>query len=150
MNLNNRQSAGMGIFLIALGLMAIFGVWWLLVPGVLATAGAMAYKQRRLAGRPAEAVQVGLWCIGLALLFLTSFPFWPGVLILAGASFLIRGREVQVDEAVQRAVSQASQRRAVTRSIPTQQVPIATHPIPTPSASAVEPERPNVGDTTRL
>jgi hypothetical protein len=147
MNFNNRQSAVMGVFLIALGVMAILNLWWLLLPGVLTAAGVVGYQQRRKAGRPAEAVQVALWCIGLALLFLTGFAFWPGVLILAGTSFLIRGREVQVDEGVQRAVSQASQRSTTTRAITSQRVPISTPPASSPVG---DPEAPSVGETRRL
>jgi hypothetical protein len=120
-------------------------------PGALVAAGVIAYQQRRLAGRPNEAVQAGLWCIGMAVLFLIGFV-WPGVLFLAGASLLIRGREDAVEAGVQRAVTQMRQRRGASRPIPTQQVPITTQQIPvtrlTPQVG--EPDAPSTGETRRL
>src|SRR5689334_14063269 len=104
MNFNKRQSAAIGIFLVGLGLVMWLNLWGLLWPGALAAGGVVAYRERRRIGRTAEAVQVALWCIGLALLLLLHF-IWPGVLFLAGASLLIRGREVQVDESIQRMVA---------------------------------------------
>jgi hypothetical protein len=146
MNPNKRQSAAIGIFLIGLGLMMWLNLWWLLWPGVLAVAGVLAYRQRRI-GRPAEAVQAALWCIGLALLMLLGF-IWPGVLLLAGTSVLIRGREAEIDESVQRMVTQTRSRRATQRPITTQQVPITTQqPQAAPPAGY---EAPATGQTSHL
>src|SRR5690242_13072333 len=133
MNPNKRQTAMVGGFLIVMGLVIWLNLWWLVWPGALVAAGVAAYRQRRLIGRPVEAVQAGLWCFGLALLFLTHF--WIGVLFLAGLSLLLRGRELQVDAAIQQAISQASARRAAPRPIATQQVPITTQAPATPPAS---------------
>ena len=146
MNPNKRQSAAIGVFLIGLGLMMWLNLWWLLWPGVLAVAGVLAYQQRRT-GRPTEAVQAALWCIGLALLLLLGF-IWPGVLLLAGTSVLIRGREAEIDESVQRMVAQTRSRRATQRPITTQQVPITTQqPQAGPPAGY---EAPATGQTSHL
>lgn len=39
----------------------------------------------------AEQIAGGVFLIGLALLFLTPFPFFPGILFVIGASSLARG-----------------------------------------------------------
>jgi hypothetical protein len=152
MNPNKQQSVALGVLLIVLGLVWWLNLWSLIWPGALAAAGVIAYRQRRRAGRPVEAVQAGLWCIGLALLFLVDFV-WPGVLFLAGASILIRGREVEVDEQIRRTVAQAgSQRRAVSRAITTQQVPITTHQAPAHPAApqTAGQDAPATGQTAHL
>ena len=148
----NKQSVTAGILLIALGFIWWLNLWWLIWPGALVAAGVIAYRQRRIVGRPVEAVQAALWCIGLALLFLLDF-IWPGVLFLAGASVLIRGRETQIDEGIRRALVQAAKtRRAAPRSIPRQQVPITTSQVPvaptTPHVGIPEPA--SSGETKRL
>jgi len=145
MNLNKRQPAAIGLFLIALGLVMWLHLWWLVAPAALAVGGVLAYRERRRLGRPVEAVQAGLWCFGLALLFLTHF--WFGVIFLAGLSLLLRGRELQVDTAIQQALNQARNRRAAPRTITTQQVPITTQPAP-PAGS--EYTGPSTGQTTHL
>src|SRR5258706_4466791 len=98
MNLNTRQPAALGALLIVFGLVMWLHLWWLVAPGALVAAGVLAYRQRRLLGRPVEAVQALLWCFGLALLFVTHF--WIGVLVLAGLSLLLRGRGLMVDAAI--------------------------------------------------
>ena len=153
MNFNKQPSAALGAFLIGLGI-----VWWLnlsalLLPAALLIGGVVAYQQRRRMGRTVEGVQVGLWGVGLALLFMLHF-IWPGVLFLAGASVLVRGRETNVDAYVQNAVSQARRRPAAARPTPTQHVPITTsHPAPLPPAQ-LQPtgseRRSNTSETTRL
>jgi hypothetical protein len=148
MNPNKRQSAAIGIFLIGLGVMMWLNLWWLLWPGALAVAGVLGYRERRRLGRPTEAVQAALWCIGLALLWLLGFV-WPGVLFLAGTSVLIHGREMQIDEAVQRRVAQARSRRAAQRPVTTQHVPITTQQ-PQAAPPAAGYEAPATGQTSRL
>ncbi|MFO7167345.1 MAG: hypothetical protein DIU80_004880 [Chloroflexota bacterium] len=146
MNLDKRQPAAVGIFLIALGLVWWLDLWWLLWPGALIVGGAVAYIQRRAAGRVVEAVQAGLWGVGLGLLFLISF-FWPGLLFLAGVSVLLRGREDQVDDRVQQLLGRMKQRGAL-RPVRSQQVPVTTYQ---PQAEQPEVARPPaVGETTRL
>src|SRR5262245_28648898 len=125
MNPNKQQTAALGAFLIGLGLVMWLNLWWLIAPGALIAAGVLAYRQRRLIGRPVEAVQALVWCFGLALLFVTGF--WIGVLFLAGLSLLLRGRELSVDAAIQQAL-QSRGRRNVSRANPVQQVPITTQP----------------------
>ncbi len=100
MKLHDRRTRYLGIALIVLGLFAVFRLWWLLPTMLLATAGGYIYLQRRRMGRIPEAVQSGLWLIGLAVLFLVDFLF-PGILILAGASLLVRGHEAELDQRVQ-------------------------------------------------
>jgi len=146
MNPNNRQTAAIGALLIVLGLVWWLNLWWLVWPGALVAGGVLAYRQRRLMGRPVEAVQAVLWCFGLALVFLTHF--WVGVIFLAGLSLLLRGRELQADAAIQQAIGQARARRAPARPISSQQVPISTQaPTTLPTSSG---EAPSTGATTRL
>ena len=154
MNFNKQPSVALGAFLIGLGLVWWLSLWSLLLPAALLVGGVVAYQQRRRMGRTVEAVHVGLWGVGLALLFMLGFV-WPGVLFLAGASMLMRGRETNVDAYVQNALLQARRRRpAATRPTPTQQVEITTtHPAPSPSAQphpALRESRTNTGETTRL
>jgi hypothetical protein len=151
-NFNKQPSAALGAFLIGLGVVWWLNLWSLLLPAALLIGGAVAYQQRRRMGRTVEGVQVGLWGIGLALLFMLHF-IWPGVLFLAGASVLVRGRETNVDAYVQNALSQARRRPAAIRT-PTQHVPITTSqpaplspPQPQPSVSE---RKMNTGETTRL
>ena len=153
MNINKQPPVAVGVFLIALGLVWWLNLWALLLPGALLVGGAVAYQQRRQMGRLLEAVQVGLWGVGLALLFMLHFV-WPGVLFLAGASVLMRGREASADAYVQRVIAQARQRRPAARPTPSQHVPITTsQPAPIVPAQPQPVERPSaasVGETTRL
>jgi hypothetical protein len=144
----------LGAFLIALGVVWWLNLWSLLLPAALLIGGVVAYQQRRRVGRTVEAVQVGLWGVGLALLFMLHFV-WPGVLFLAGASVLLRGREASADGYVQNALAQARRRRpAAARPTPTQQVEITTtHPMPLPSSQprpVVSESKSSTGETTRL
>ena len=154
MNLNKQSTYTAGVILIGLGVVALFHLWALIFPAALLAGGAVAYQQRRRMGRLNEAVQVGMWGVGLALLFALHF-FWPGVLFLAGASVLSRGREDRIDAYVQRLITQFGQRgRAAARPTPTQQVPI-TSSYPQPLSPAAQPhvevERSvSTGETTRL
>lgn len=144
MNLNNRRhQAVAGVFLIAVGLVWWLSLWWLLWPGALAAAGVAAYVQRRAMGRVVEAVQGGLWGLGLALLFLAGFV-WPGVLFLAGASILLRGREDRADARVQALVSRVRRRPTAIVPVRTEQVPLTTYQAPP------EPADSAMGETTRL
>jgi lysylphosphatidylglycerol synthetase-like protein (DUF2156 family) len=122
MNLQKNQSVAVGIFLIAIGVVALFGLWNLLLPGILAVAGVVVYTQRQRAGRTIEAVQAGMWCFGLALLF-AFHALWPGILFLAGLSILARGREFDIDDRVQRLLGRA-RGRSMQRTPPTQHVPV--------------------------
>jgi len=154
MNINKQPSVALGAFLIALGVVWWLNLWSLLLPAALLIGGAVAYQQRRSLGRTIEAVQVGLWGVGLALLFLLHF-LWPGVLFLAGASILLRGRESQADSYVQNALAQLGRRSGrAARPVPTQHVPIATQQPPTPivpnTPQHTNVETPAVGETTRL
>jgi hypothetical protein len=136
MNLQKKQSVAAGLFLIAIGVVALFGLWHLLLPGVLVVAGVIVYSQRRASGRTIEAVQAGMWCFGLALLFAFQF-LWPGVLFLAGLSILARGHEFEVDDRVQRLIGRASA-RPMQRTPPTQNVPVTVVPQETAGQSQSE------------
>lgn len=150
MNVNKQQTWILGIFLIVLGLVLWLNLWWLVLPGILLAGGVLGYRQRRSVGRVNEAVQIGLWGVGLSLLFLLDF-FFPGVLLLAGLSILARGREAQIDDRLQRFVGRARVRPSATRSIGVQQVPVTTHPqAPVTSPVAPPNDTPAVGETTRL
>lgn len=141
-NLDRRQQVIAGTFLIVLGLVWWLDLWFLLWPGALAAAGVAAYVQRRAMGRTQEAVQGGLWGVGLAALFLTGFV-WPGLLFLAGASILLRGREAELDARVQGLLGRVSRRSTAIQPVRSQQVPVTT--------VSVEPsDAPSMGETTRL
>lgn len=147
MTSNRQQSVLIGGFLIALGLVWWLNLWGLLLPAVLVAAGVIGYRQRRAIGRPIEAVQAGLWCFGLGLLFLTHI-LWPGVLLLAGVSILIRGREIQIDDRVRAMV--AARRPRPAASVTSQQVPITTVQMPAAPTPQFGVPSSSTGETTRL
>jgi hypothetical protein len=154
MNLNKQSTVAAGVILIGLGVVVLFNLWSLIFPAALLVGGVVAYQQRRRMGQLNEAVQVGMWGVGLALLFLVHF-FWPGVLFLAGASVLARGREGRIDAYAQRLITQLSPRaRAAARPTPTQHVPITSsypQPLPPAAQQRTEAEKaPATGETTRL
>ena len=154
MNLNKQSTVTAGAILIGLGVVVLFNLWSLIFPAALVVGGVIGYQQRRRMGRMNEGVQVGLWGVGLGLLFLLHF-FWPGVLFLAGASVLARGREDRIDTYAQRAITQFGQRsRPAARPTATQHVPITTtypQPLPPVAQPKAEAERPvATGETTRL
>ena len=154
MNFTKQSPVSAGVILIGLGIVVLFNLWSLIFPVALLAGGVAAYQQRRQIGRTSEGVQIGMWGAGLALLFLLHF-FWPGVLFLAGASVLARGREAQIDAYVQRMAAQFGRRsQPAARPAPAQHVPIATsYPQPfVPAApQRAEAEQPVVtGETTRL
>ena len=153
MNLNKQSTVAAGAILIGLGVVVLFNLWSLIFPAALVVGGVVGYQQRRRMGRMNEGVQVGLWGVGLGLLFLLHF-FWPGVLFLAGASVLTRGREDRIDAYAQRAITQFGQRsRPAARPTPAQHVPISTtypQPLPPVAQPKAEVERPATGETTRL
>lgn len=144
--MNRQQNVVVGAFLIGLALVWWLHLGWLVWPGVLAAAGVVAYNQRRKAGRVTEAVQAGLWLLGLSLVFLLHVVF-PGIVLLIGASILIRGREQQVDDQIQQLVQNATKPRSTGHSLPTQHVPVTA---PTTKATGSEQEYSTTGETTRL
>jgi len=151
MNFNKQPSVAAGVFLIGLGLVWWLHLWTLLLPAALLVGGVMAYQQRRRMGRTVEGVQVGLWGVGLALLFMLHF-IWPGVLFLAGASVLARGRETNIDAYVQNTLAKLRRRPAAGRPMPTQHVPITiSQPAPlSPNQQQPAASKINIGETTRL
>ncbi len=125
MRIDNRQARFLGITLIALGIIAVFGLWELVLPATLAAGGWFMYVQRRQMGRTNEAVQFGLWGVGLALLLLVDMlPFFPGILVVAGASLLARGREQKIDQRVQRLTGQLQSGRRSPTAPRAQDVPV--------------------------
>ncbi|MGC8799642.1 MAG: hypothetical protein C0184_06595 [Chloroflexus aggregans] len=97
MSFQNEQTRWIGLILITLGIVTIFKLWWLVPAALLAGGGIVIYRRQRSLGRTDEALQALLWGIGLALLSLFHLV-WPGILILGGASLLLRGREAQVEQ----------------------------------------------------
>lgn len=142
-NMDQRKLRYLGIGLIAVGVFAALRLWFLLPLLVLGGIGAFLYVERRREGRIAAAVQSGLWLVGMGLLLLIQFVF-PGVLLLAGASLLLRGHEAQADQRV----SELLTRMGV-------QLPAAAGHQPA-GAQQVAIEQggtqaePNTGETTRL
>ena len=122
--MNRQQNVVVGVFLVALGLVWWLHLGWLIWPAVLVGLGAVAYTQRRQAGDTISAVQTGLWLVGLGVLFLLHFVF-PGVLFLAGASILARGREQQIDDQVQAFLGNMRSGN-IRPSFPSQRVPVTT------------------------
>ncbi|MFV9503319.1 MAG: hypothetical protein AB4911_02005 [Oscillochloridaceae bacterium umkhey_bin13] len=112
MNLNQQQARMAGLALIVLGVMVIFNLWWMLPAALMATGGVVIYRRQRALGRTGEAVQGALWGLGLALLLVLDFVF-PGVLLLGGASLLLRGREAAAEARVFGVIGSLSRRRNV-------------------------------------
>ena len=133
--MNTQRTAVAGIGLIALGLVWWLSLWWLILPAALVGGGLFGYLQRRARGRLHEGLQIALWGVGLGILFLLNFV-WPGVLFLAGASILLRGREDQVQTVAKNALARIRPSRSASRS---SSVPIETVVV-----------QPTYGDTTRL
>lgn len=149
MRIDYKQSRYLGIALIVLGVLAVLGLWGLLPTLVLGAAGVYLYTQRRQIGRIGEAVHGGLWLLGLALLFLVDFVF-PGVLLLAGLSLLLRGREHEVDSRVQHFLTHfKSQQRTVNAPPRAQQAPVQSSPV-APTTPAENDEAASTGETIRL
>jgi len=114
----------------------------------LIAGGVAAYIQRR-ALRTSEAVQVGLWGVGLGLLLLVDFLF-PGILFLAGVSLLIRGREVGIDAQIQHGISGLRRPRQNIPPAASTSVPITIHPGAASQAPVTSPDHAATGETTRL
>lgn len=137
----NRQQVVVGSVLIGVGLVWWLHLGWLVLPAALVAAGVYAYLRQRSQGQTAQAVQAGLWLCGMGLLFLVHLVF-PGVLLLAGASILMRGREHAVDDQVQGLIAMVKAPRVASAPArPAQHVPITAE-----SGSEV----PSTGETTRL
>jgi hypothetical protein len=145
---DNRRSVVVGIGLILLGFIWWLNLWWLLPPGALIAGGVAAYIQRR-ALRTSEAVQVGLWGVGLGLLLLVDFLF-PGILFLAGVSLLIRGREDRIDAQIQHGISSVRRPRQNTPPASSTSVPITIHSGAAPQAPVTSTDHVATGETTRL
>lgn len=145
---DNRRSVVVGIGLILLGFIWWLNLWWLLLPGLLIAGGVAAYVQR-CALRTSEAVQVGLWGIGLGLLLLVDFLF-PGILFLAGISLLIRGREDGIDAQIQHSINGLRRPRQNIHPAKTTSVPITIHPGAATQTPFTSPDHVATGETTRL
>ena len=145
MNLNQKQARNAGIVLIVLGLVAIFDLWWMIPAALLATGGVVIYRRQKALGRNGEAVQAALWGLGLAVLMLIDF-IMPGVLLLGGASLLMRGREAEVEARALKVVGRIGRRR--TPAMPAPQAPAATPPQPITIVEARE--QPTGTETVRL
>ncbi|MBP1468508.1 hypothetical protein EYB53_022540 [Candidatus Chloroploca sp. M-50] len=111
MNINQNQARNAGLILIVLGVVAIFNLWALIPPALLAVGGVAIYRRQKALGRTGEAVQGMLWGVGLAALLGFNVFTLPGVLLLAGASLLLRGREAQAEARLFATVGRLSRRR---------------------------------------
>lgn len=147
-----------GIGLIILGVFAALQLWWLLPPLILAGVGAYLYTERRREGRIVAAVQSGLWLFGMAVLFLFHFII-PGILVLAGASLLIRGREQETDRKISNWLDSVGIHLDPSYSVPVTYntnvpiTPVTQPPTVTPGQQpnvSVQEHKPNTGETTRL
>jgi hypothetical protein len=152
-NLNQTNTRYAGVALITLGLIAVFNLWWLIPPALLAGGGVAIYLRQRQIGRTGEAVQALLWGLGLAALLAADFLF-PGVLLLGGLSLLLRGREARAAASVDGVVARFARRRTPAVTAP------ATPAMAAPQAPAAQPqqrvtvvettERPSGNETVRL
>ncbi|NJP05038.1 MAG: ABC transporter ATP-binding protein [Chloroflexaceae bacterium] len=149
------QSFYLGIFLIVFAIMILFKLWWILALApiiALSAVGAFVYHYQRQQGHIARAVQSGLWLIGIAILLVIK-AFGVGLLLLAGTSLLLRGREEQVDAAVQQFIRQLRQRigleTAPASPIAYQAAAPSASPATEPAAPASTDE-PHTGPTRRL
>lgn len=152
MNLNQTQARYAGVALIVLGVVAIFNLWWLIPSALLAGGGLAVYRRQKALGRDGEAVQAALWGLGLALLLLVDFLL-PGVLLLGGASLLMRGREAQVEARALALVGRFGRRRAPAAPMtPAMQAPQAPAAAPQPRVSIVDASerQPTSTETVRL
>ena len=147
MNLTQQQARYAGFALIALGAVAFLDLWWAIPLALLAGGGIAIYQRQRALGRTGEAVQALLWGVGLAVLLLLGTVF-PGVLLLGGASLLLRGREAQADARVQAVAARFARRRApaVTAAPAAPQAPAARQPVTIVPAT----EQPATSETVRL
>jgi hypothetical protein len=153
-NTNPERMRYLGIALIVLGVFAALQLWFLLPVVILGSVGAYVYMERRREGRVVAAVQSALWLMGMALLFLVDFIF-PGVLILAGVSLLLRGNEPGVDVRVSGLLSRFGVHLPQPGYTPaTTSVPTATSNTPAPTSSTPAPTSSTseeyTGKTTRL
>jgi hypothetical protein len=108
MNFNAQQTRYAGIALVVLGAVAILNLWWLLPVVALAGVGVYIYRRQRAIGRINEAVQALLWGVGLGVLSLIGF--FPWILLLGGASLLLRGNEPQAEARLSAALTQIGSR----------------------------------------
>ena len=140
MNLNQQQARYAGIALIVLGVVAVLNLWGLIPLALLAGGGYAIYRRQQALGRPNEAIQALLWGVGLAALMALD-AVWPGVLLLGGASLLLRGREAQAEQRVAALIGQVTRRRAP-----------AAPSAPASSVTIVSDEQPaaNPNQTVRL
>jgi predicted membrane-bound mannosyltransferase len=151
-NMDTKKMRYLGIALIALGVFAALNMWSLLPVLILGGAGAYVYTERRKEGRFVAGVQGGLWLVGLAVLLLIDFVF-PGVLLLAGASLLLRGHEYQADRKVSRLLARLGVRLPTTAEAAASATPTFANPPvrreDTPQAAQDEATA-STGKTTRL
>ncbi|NJK81655.1 MAG: hypothetical protein HC893_11230 [Chloroflexaceae bacterium] len=152
-NMDRQKATLIGIGLIVLGVVIALDLWALLPVLVLGTLGGYLYRQRRIEGRIGAAVQSGLWLIGLAFLFLIDFVL-PGLLILAGTSLVVRGREPEIDRRVTALLARVGVQLSTTQytsnalAVPVQPAPQAA--APQPQAEVKQDEPANTGETVRL
>jgi len=140
-NFNQKKTRIAGTVLIILGVVAIFHLWWAILPALLAIGGVAIYRRQRDLGRTNEAVQGALWGVGLGLLLMIHFLF-PGVLLLGGASLLLRGRELEADQRVQGVLATIISRRTP--------APAPIQPVAQTRVTVVNVEQPSTGETVRL
>jgi hypothetical protein len=88
-----------GIAAIVVGVLVAFKMLWLVPPLLLIAGGAVYYRYQKILGRTDRAVYAALWGVGLGVALLIG-AFFPALLVLAGATILLRGREAQIDALV--------------------------------------------------
>ncbi len=142
-HMKQKRTRYLGLGLVILGIMAVLGLWNLVPVVLLGAVGAYIYIERRREGRIGAAVQSALWLLGVALLLALHFVV-PGVLLLAGASLLLRGREQQVDQRLNALLNRFGIDLDAKAAIPAH----TTQPEQKPADTT--PAAPSTGETTRL
>ncbi|MEZ4668777.1 MAG: hypothetical protein R3E39_12770 [Anaerolineae bacterium] len=92
----NADRVGGGVFLIGLGIIAIFNYWW---PGIMFAIGAMLITKGVVSGQRLENLTGAFVVIAIGAIFALQdvigniTNFWPIILIAAGL-FMLFGRDL--------------------------------------------------------
>lgn len=140
MNMRNAPWRLVGIMLLISAVLLLFGAAGLLVPFWLIGLGLFMWRRQRRLGRVVQGVHIGVWGIGLALSLLLHLDWIIALLLLAGSSFLLRGREHTFDGMAQTLwLKIANPVRRVSRNAVTPSQVIS-----------IEPNAPATGETRKL
>ena len=147
MNLNTDRNRLVGVALIGLAVVMLFNLWWVLPALAFGGAGVYIYQRERQLGRVGAAVQGGLWGVGLAVLYTLGF-FLPGLLVVGGASLLLKGNEQRADDRIQAVIGRVRSRNRFNAAPVSSAPPAPPAPPVTVVPTVIEDAR--SGETVRL